>query len=67
MIRYTSFAGSIGRITSLPWAYSIQVAKRVPKPVRELFSGPICGGLEVDWDPKTRTATRVPIWERRHL
>jgi len=66
--RYTSFGGAIGRIEKrgLDWAYVVTVPKRVPAPVRKLLTD-ACGTVEIDWDTKTRTATIVPYWERRHI
>ena len=67
MIRYTSFGGSIGRISPFPGGYSVSHAKRIPAPVRELFARTSFGGTtEIDWDPKARAAKLVPLWERRH-
>jgi hypothetical protein len=73
MIRYTSFAGSIARITPLtnmghPTGYSIVEAARVPAPVRAVFTEVHkCGNTEVDWDPKARAAKLVPYWERYRI
>jgi len=68
MTRYTSLAHHIGRITPLGYGgYAIEQAARVPQPVRAVFRkvGHL-GVTEVDWDPKTREAKLVPLWDRRH-
>lgn len=67
MIRYTSFAGTIARMSPLPGGYAIVIAARVPAPVRAVFREVHFGGTtEVDWEPKSRKATLVPYWERKH-
>lgn len=69
MTRYTSFAGSIGRIKLLGFGgYSIETAARVPAPVAVIFKTVHKSGVtEVDWDPKTREAKLVPMWERLRM
>ena len=68
MTRYTSFAGSIARIKPFYGGYAIVEAARVPEPVRAIFRKVHSGGsTEVSWDSKTREATLVPYWERRHI
>lgn len=66
MTRYTSFAGSISRITPLGiGGYHIEQAARVPAPVQAVFRQVHKSGItEVDWDSKTREAKLVPYWER---
>jgi len=68
MTRYTSFAGSIRRLVPHGYYYAIVMPKRVPAPVRALFTEVYrCGVMEVDFDSKTREAKVVPYWERRHI
>ena len=66
MTRYTSFAGSIGRIKPLGiGGNSIEIAARVPEPVAAIFRTVTKSGVtEVEWDNKTREAKLVPYWER---
>jgi hypothetical protein len=66
MARYTSFAGSIGRIRPLGiGGYCIEQAARVPEPVAVIFRTVHKDSVtEVDWDHKTREAKLVPYWER---
>jgi len=66
MARYTSFAGSIGRIKPLGFGgYAIETAARVPEPVAVIFRDVHkCGITEVEWNAKTREAKIVPLWER---
>lgn len=66
MTRYTSFAGSIGRIKPLGFGgYSIEQAARVPEPVAVIFRTVHKSGItEVEWDNKTREAKLVPPWEK---
>jgi hypothetical protein len=67
MTRYTSFADTIARIKPFAGGYAVVTAARIPEPVRAVFREVHRGGVtEVDFDPKTRQATLVPYWERRH-
>lgn len=67
MTRYTRTGDSIQIMERQPYpliGYSLSYPKRVPRQVRALFSEiPVCGHVEVLWDRKTKTASRVSFWD----
>jgi hypothetical protein len=62
-MRYKLECGSIDTIKSLGYgAREHARAKRVPRQVRAMLDG-AGAGSEVEWNPKTKTATWIPFYE----
>lgn len=63
-LRYIGTERDIDRIESQGWgSHSIWTPKRIPRAVRQAFQGLRHGRHEVEYDPKTRVAKVIPLWD----
>ncbi len=68
IVKFVTLGSAIAREVHIDafLSRSIQVAKRVPRPVRAIFDReqPRVGPVEVTWDTQKRQAELVPFYER---